>query len=325
VFLVYGQQRGGAPTGGGQRGAVPTRGGAPPRGPGPRGDRGQQQPPKKDQDLDPNNGMVLTYVTVVDKDHRSVPGLKKENFSVTEDSVDQGIELFNVDAAPVSVGFVLGGPPNESKGVPLAFLKATPWTTNEFFLINDDHNPPGGTVIQSFTTDMLKATKVYPAGGVTADSIYLGLDYLKEAANKRKILVLIGGTLSGDNVLPGSGLDPYYVERVATKQEVIVYSILTSNDGSDIYDDGGTSYISPLTGGQNYLASPISFSLESAAKEIALGLGVQYEIGYRSTNPANDGKWRRIKVKLVNPPEEAGKLSVWTKAGYYTDKVKKAK
>ncbi len=95
----------------------------------------------------------------------------------------------------------------------------------------------------------------------------------------RKILVLIGGTLSGDAALPGAGLDPYYVERVATKQGVQVYSILTSNDGGDVYDDGGTSYISPLTGGKNYLASPVSFSLESTAREIARGLGVQYRSG----------------------------------------------
>jgi len=324
ALLVFGQ-RGGAPAGGGQRGGGQPRGAGPPRGAAPRGDRGQRQPPKKDQDLDPNNGMVLTYVTVTDKEHHSVPGLKKENFHLTEDNVDQEIALFSVDASPLSVGFVMGGPPNESRGVPLAFLKATPWTSNEFFLINDNHNPPGGTVIQSFTTDMTKASTIYPAGGVTADSIYLGLDYLKEAANKRKFLILIGGTLSGDDIRPGSGLDPYYVERVAIKQEVMVYSILTSNDDSGTIDDGGTSDISPLTGGREYLATPISFSLEATAKEIALGLGVQYEIGYRTTNPAPDGKWRRIKVSLVNPPEEAGKLSVLSKAGYYIDKEKKAK
>lgn len=329
ALLAYGQRGGGgaAGGGGGQRGAAaPSRGAAPPRGAAPRGDRGQRPPQKKEEDLlDPHDGMVLTYVTVTDKDHHSVPGLKKENFSVSEDNVDQSIELFNVDASPLSVGFVLGGVPFETKGVPLAFLQATPFNNNEFFLINDTHNPPGGTVFQSFTTDMAKATALYPAGGVTADSIYLGLDYLKEAANKRKILVLVGGTLSGDDVRPGSGLDPYYVEHVAIKQEAIVYSILTSNDGSDTYDDGGTSYISPLTGGRNYLASPISFSLEAAAKEIAVGLGVQYQIGYRSTNATKDGKWRRIRVRIVDPPETAGKLSVLSKAGYYTDKEKKAK
>jgi len=323
TFLSYAQRGGGtsAPRGGGGgRGSQPPNGA---RGANGRG-RGQQEKPK-DMELDPTNGMELAYVTVVNKDHVSVPGLKKENFKITEDGIDQKLELFTVDDSPMSIGFVLGGPPNESRGVPLEFLKATPWTTNEFFLINDNHNPPGGTVIQSFTTDLMKATALYPSGGVTADSIFMGLDYLKEAANKRKLLILIGGTLSGDAATPGSGLDPFYVERVATKQEVQVYSILTSNDGGDVYDDGGTSYISPLTGGKNYLASPISFSLESTAREIARGLGVQYEVGYRSTNPTPDGKWRRIRVSIIDPPEAAGKINVWTKAGYYVDKEKKKK
>lgn len=323
AFLSYGQRGGGtsAPRGGGgARGSPPPNGA---RGANGRG-RGQQEKPK-DVELDPTNGMELAYVTVVNKDHVSVPGLKKENFKITEDGVDQKLELFSVEEGPLSAGFVLGGPPNESKGVPLEFLKATPFTMNEFFLINDTHSPPGGTVIQSFTTDLMKATAIYPQGGVTADSIFLGLDYLKEAEYKRKILILIGGTLSGDDVPPGSGLDPFYVERVATRQEVQVYSILTSNDGGDVYDDGGTSYISPLTGGKNYLATPVSFSLESVAKEIARGLGVQYEVGYRSTNPTPDGKWRKIRVSVVDPPEAAGKLSVWTKAGYYVDKEKKKK
>lgn len=324
TFLSYGQRGGGASAprggGGGTRGATLPPAGA--RGPNGRG-RGQPEK-EKEEELDPTHGMVLAYITVVDKDHVSVPGLKKENFKLTEDNVEEKIELFSVENGPLSVGFVLGGPPNESRGVPLEFLKATPWT-NEFFLINDNHSPPGGTVIQSFTTDLLKATAIYPQGGVTADSIFMGLDYLKEAENMRKILVLIGGTLSGDAALPGAGLDPYYVERVATRQGVQVYSILTSNDGGDVYDDGGTSYISPLTGGKNYLASPVSFSLESTAREIARGLGVQYSVGYRSTNPTPDGKWRRIRVSVVDAPETAGKLSVWTKAGYYIDKERKGK
>jgi len=324
TFLSYGQRSGNsAQRGGGGAPRGSTQPPAPARGQNGRG-RGQQEK-QKEQELDPTNGMELAYVTVVDKDHVSVPGLKKENFKITEDGVDQKLDLFSVDAGPISVGFVLGGPPNESRGVPLEFLKATPWTNSEFFLINDNHRPPGGTVIQSFTTDLIKATAIYPTGGVTADSIFLGLQYLKEAANNRKLLILIGGTLNGDDAIPGSGLDPYYVERVATRQEVQVYSILTSNDGGDVYDDGGTSYISPLTGGKNYLASPISFSLESAAREIARGLGVQYEIGYRSTNPTPDGKWRRIRVNVVDAPETSGKLSVWTKAGYYVDKEKKKK
>jgi len=184
VFLVSSclialAQRGGAPApapsrtpapqtnprGGGQRAPTAPRGGVPGRG------RGQAPQKRPEDDLDPNNGLVVAYVTVTSKDHRSVPGLTQKNFMVTEDKEEQKIELFSVESAPLSVGFVLGGPPQESKGAPLAFLKATPWNNNEFFLINDDGHPPGGTVIQSFTTDPLKATALYLPGGVSTDSI----------------------------------------------------------------------------------------------------------------------------------------------------------
>lgn len=288
---------------------------------GQRGQRGQQE---KKELADPTDGLVLAYVTVTTRDHQSVPGLTAKNFRITEDNVDQKIELFSVENGPLTIGFVLGGPPSESRTVPLAFLKATPWM-NEFFLIHDDGNPPGGTVIQNFTTDLTKATTIYPQGGVSKDSIYIGLDYMKESANHRKILLLIGGTLNGDS--SGGGLSPDYVERVAVKQDVQVYSIITSNDGNDdtLDDGGGTSDIVRLTGGRSYQVPSFSAALESTAAEFAHGLGVQYEIGYRPTNIALDGKWRKIRVSVVDPPESAGKLSVWTKAGYYADKAKKSK
>ncbi|HTG75348.1 MAG TPA: hypothetical protein VMB70_16365, partial [Terriglobia bacterium] len=67
------------------------------------------------------------------------------------------------------------------------------------------------------------------------------------------------------------------------------------------------------------------FSLESIAQEISRNLGVQYFIGYHTTNEAKDGKWRRIKVNVNNAPETAGTLKVWTRSGYYAEKQKKPK
>ena len=188
----------------------------------------------------------------------------------------------------------------------------------------DTGRPPGGTVIQSFTTDVQKVPKNFFVGGVTADSVYVGLDYLKEAANRRKLLLLFGGSLNTDGT-PTNGLDPNYVVRMATSQRVQVYSILTNNDGGTTFDDAGTSDIAPLTGGRNYLTTAFSSTLESIAEEISRQIGVQYLIGYRSTNLSKDGKWRGIKVHLLNAPEDQGKLSVWTRSGYYADKEKKPK
>jgi Ca-activated chloride channel family protein len=42
----------------------------------------------------------------------------------------------------------------------------------------------------------------------------------------------------------------------------------------------------------------------------------QYVLGYASTNPAKDGRWRKIKVKL-NAPKGLPSLSVRSKTGYF--------
>ena len=265
---------------------------------------------------------MTAFVTVTaGKDNRAVPALTRANFHVFEDDVEQKLEAFSVEGGSTTVGFVVGGGPAEFRGIAPAFLQATPWA-DEYFVIVDTGRPPGGTVIQNFTSDAAKVPKNFEVGGVTADSIYVGLDYLKEAANRRKFLLLFGGSLDVEDT-PRGGLDPDYVVRMATKQGVQVYSILTNSAGGTTFDDGGTSDIAPLTGGRMYTTFAASGTLESIAQEIARNIGVQYFIGYRTTNPEKDGKWRRIKVEVVNAPEDLGKVSVWTRSGYYTEKEKK--
>ena len=324
---------GGAPRGGGapggQRGPGTARGAAAAaaRGAGANRNSGAQRGQRRGQpeEIAPDNGLVTAYVTVTSKDHRAVPGLTRSNFQVLEDGVEQEIEAFSVESGPITVGFVVGGDPSEFRGIAPAFLKATPWE-DEYFVLVDTGRPPGGTVIQNFTTDIAKVPKNFFIGGVTPDSIYVGLDYLKEAANRRKLLLLFGGSLNADADSPGrAGLDPNYVIRLATRQGVQVYSILTANNGGTTFDDAGTSDIGPLTGGRSYIAATSSGTLETFAEEIAVGIGVQYLIGYRTTNPEKDGKWRGIKVEAVNAPEEHGKLTLWTRSGYYADKEKKPK
>jgi hypothetical protein len=324
--IVLSQGRGGGAPGGGQRGQAPARGGvraSAPRGaPGNRGaNRGQGQ--RRGQELRPDNGMVTAFVTVVGQDGRAVPGLTRSNFKILEDGVEQELAAFSVENGPTTVGFIVGGDPTDFRDIAPTFLNATPWE-DEYFVLVDTGRPPGGTVIQNFTTDITKVPKNFFIGGVTPDSIYVGLDNLKEAANRRKLLLLFGGSLNTDGS-PTNGLDPNYVVRMATKEGVQVYSILTNNAGGTTFDDAGTSDIAPLTGGRGYIATAASLTLETIAEEIARGLAVQYFIGYHSTNEASDGKWRGIKVEVADAPQQRGKLKVWTRSGYYSEKEKKPK
>ena len=215
----------------------------------------------------------------------------------------------------------------EPVGIPrhrTAFLKATPWE-DEYFVIVDTGRPPGGTVIQTFTTDIAKVPKNFLIGGVTPDSIYVGLDYLKESANRRKLLLLFGGSLNADpDFAPTTGLDPNHV--VAWQPERSSRSIRSSptDNGGTTFDDVGTIRHRPTDRGRIVLRSRCP-ERSNPSRKRSRRHPVQYFIGYRATNEAKDGKWRRIKVNVNNAPEEAGKLSVWTRSGYYAEKQKKPK
>jgi Ca-activated chloride channel family protein len=52
------------------------------------------------------------------------------------------------------------------------------------------------------------------------------------------------------------------------------------------------------------------------ATKISMELRNQYVVGYRPSDHAHDGKWRKIKVKL-RPPKGLPPLTVYAKTGYY--------
>jgi len=73
--------------------------------------------------------------------------------------------------------------------------------------------------------------------------------------------------------------------------------------------------ITELTGGRAFSIDNPN-DLADVATKIGIELRNQYVLGYRPTKPANDGKWHKIRVKLV-PPKGLPPLQVHAKAGYY--------
>ena len=60
--------------------------------------------------------------------------------------------------------------------------------------------------------------------------------------------------------------------------------------------------------------------LSRVYSEIADDLRIQYRLGYHSTNPAHNGNWRRLRVKIKNRSDAV----VRTRKGYYADNRKGA-
>jgi Ca-activated chloride channel family protein len=70
--------------------------------------------------------------------------------------------------------------------------------------------------------------------------------------------------------------------------------------------------ITDQTGGRMYLPEKID-QLSGAYSQVAGELRIQYQLGYNSTNPVHDGRWRKIRVEVDNNPE----AMIRTRRGYY--------
>jgi Ca-activated chloride channel homolog len=266
--------------------------------------------------------LVLVSATVTDTLNRYVSGLEKSHFQIWEDKIEQKVEYFSAEDVPISIGVIFDVSGSMKDKIATArqaastFLK-TGNPEDEYFLVEFANRPE---VASDFTTDVTKLqTKLImtPAKGMTAmyDSVYLGLEKLKEGTNPKKALLLI--TDGEDN---RSRYTFQNVKEFVKEQDVQIYGIGIVDDFNSQLGAGRTGRalieeLSELTGGQAMFPDSV-YELEDICTKIAVELKNQYVLGYHSTNGAKDGKWRKLRMK-VNPPKGIQRLNVRAKQGYY--------
>jgi Ca-activated chloride channel family protein len=273
------------------------------------------RPMKVDVDL------VLVPVTITDPLNRLVTGLDKDNFTLFEGKDQQEIKHFSSEDAPLSLGviFDMSGSMNSKierarEAVVEFFKTANP--QDEFFMITFADKPQE---ISDFTqsVDDIQGKLVYtiPKGRTALlDAIYLGVSKMRQAKYSKKALLIISD--GGDN---HSRYTEGEIKSLVKEADVLVYAI-------GIYDryistpeeqlgPGLLTNISELTGGRTFTIDNPN-DLADVATKIGIELRNQYVLGYRPKNPTRDGKWRKIKVKLI-PPKGLPPLRVYAKTGYY--------
>ena len=273
------------------------------------------KPMRKDVDL------VLVPVTITDPMNRLVTGLEKENFFLTDNGQPQEIRHFSSEDAPISLGVIfdisgsMSNKIDKSRDAVVEFFK-TANPQDEFFLITFSEKPE---VLADFTTSVedIQSKLVYavPKGRTALlDAIYLGMNRMRKAKYEKKALLIISD--GGDN---HSRYTESEIKSMVREADVQIYAIgLYDRDFKTPEEREGPqllSDISDVTGGRTFaIGSPNE--LADVATKIGIELRNQYVLGYRPSNPARDGKWRKIKVKL-NPPKGLPPLHVYAKTGYY--------
>lgn len=260
---------------------------------------------------------VFVNVSVSDPLNRYVTGLSKENFSVFEDKVEQEIVHFEQESAPISVGIVfdISGSMKENANIKKAKSAIARFLDfgrpeDEYLLITFNQSTKLVRDFSQKASTLQNDIVFQKPGGNTSlyDAVYMGLSYVMEGSNEKKALILI--TDGEDN---SSRYSAREIREFAKESDVQIYSIGQLGNmgyGMPIIRD-----IVGITGGRAFF--PNNFNeLDYYIDLIHAELRNQYVLGYRPSNQAHDGKWRRIQVKL-DAPEGLPKLKVHAREGYY--------
>lgn len=272
-----------------------------------------------------DTNLVLIPVSVTDPLGKFVTGLDKDNFRLYEDKVEQQIQTFSSEDAPMSIGLVfdtsgsMGAKLQTSRFAVSEFVK-TANPVDEFFLIQFNDHPELIVPFTPNTEDIQNKLMYVRSKGRTAllDGVYMAMNEMRQRAHnpRRAILIISDG---GDN---SSRYTPGEVKEAVREADVQIYGIgvfeSMANRGRTPEELGGPDLLhqlASLTAGTSFVVDNLK-ELPDVAMKIAIELRNQYVVGYTSTNKARDGKYRRVQVKMAKvrglPPLKAA-----FRTGYY--------
>ena len=283
-----------------------------------------EDPGERRSNIRVDSTLVLIPVSVMDPMNRSVTGLEKEHFRVFEDKVEQDVQQFSSEDSPITVGVVfdasgsMGAKLQKSRQAVSQFFK-TANPEDEFFLIQFNDRPQLVVPLTSSTEEIQNQLTFTNAKGRTAllDGVYMAMKTMRKARNPRKaILILSDG---GDN---SSRYTESEVRNAVREADVQVYAIgifePMSGRGRSPEELSGPGLLQELaeqTGGRHFPVENLN-ELPDVAAKIGIELRNHYVLGYTPKNQERDGKYRRVKVSLKQPPG-LPPLRPFFRLGYY--------
>lgn len=266
--------------------------------------------------------LVSLNVTVSDGTH-FITDLDKPDFEVYEDGVKQDVSFFSKVQQPIALAILLDTSASMENKLGTAQEAAIgfarhmrPADLMEVVAFDGQVN-----ILQEFTADvpsLERAIRQATVNGSTSlyNALYISLKNLQKARAKnadeirRQAIVVLS---DGDDT---SSLVAYdEVLRVAKRGETAIYSIGLRQNEQGRRDFKEAEFVlrqlSTETGGRVFYPNGVS-ELPKIYDLIAEELASQYSIGYTSKNPARNGAWRRLSVRVTRPG-----LTARTRQGYY--------
>jgi Ca-activated chloride channel family protein len=272
---------------------------------------------------------VMVDATVKSKAGLIMDDLKREDFQLREDGVEQNVQVFSRDELPLNVALVLDlsdsigpflGPLRDAANTALSALKAEDEVALFTFSTEAELRVP-------FTRDkseIAKQINAFKVGGATNinDGIFVPAKYLLSAPPKgRRVIILISddvATYSG-----GEGTHDIVTELIAS--DAVLYNLKIPG-----YNPPGTLLHATLekglvnirkvmeqTGGEVFDVQDVAH-LDTVFSALIRRIKTRYTLGYYTKASAAEGKPHKLDVHLAPSYGKKGRdYVVLSKNGFY--------
>jgi len=265
--------------------------------------------------------LVTLDATVLTQDGFFVPELKKENFRIFEDGIEQKIASLGEVTAPVTavllVEFSDGTFALQQNALQACYqftkaLQPNDWAALVFF----DKRP---TVIQDFTQDKsaLQEALVSPRVPLSReinlfDALDDTLDRLRQVDGRKYIILMA----TGQDTFSKKILDEVY-RKIESANDTIIYSVDTGLGLHQLQADNQMRVFARMTGGRFYFASSLD-EYNDLYRDPAHSIRNRYTLTYRPIHHGRDGKWHKVRLQVINPDANGHnrKYQVVVREGY---------
>ena len=280
----------------------------------------RERPGAPDQDDDVvrvNTELVVLNATVLDKNGKFVPGLKRTDFQIFEDGAEQKLVSFTTEETPFAAAILLDTSGSMETRLTLGRSAAIRFL--------DGLREEDVAAIYNFDSKVEQIQDFSPGRDLPArafglrtklmtalnDAVLRAADDLAKRSEKRRaIVVLSDGGENYSRASSGKALD-HALQAGAT---IYAANMSDTGPGRDILGASILKNLADKSGGR-YIESPGGQELRDSFAAIAEELGHQYTLVYRPINRARDGKWRAIQIKTQRPG-----VTIRTRKGYRAPK-----
>lgn len=278
-----------------------------------------------------NTDLVVFDAQVIDKkSKRTIGDLKKEDFEIVDSGVKQEISYFSRDELPLSILLML----DVSGSVRPILHQIRDGALNALMRLKPEDEVAVmafGTaydLVQDFTKDRALISRQIQAataddrlgrGTFLSSALESAAAHMQQAPapSSRRVIIIVT-----DNIAITPDRETKYIIDELFESGTVVYGLIVQAALGKVFkimsfgqlSKGVNSFVEQ-TGGEIFGADKKEVDTKLAV--IIDRLRARYAIGFRPADAANDGKFRKVEIRIQTSKTRKEKPQVITKRGYY--------